>query len=318
MTFSLRPRVRQWLMRQIPLLSYTVAAYLLVAAVPAKAQNIEPRAFSNAPVGVNFLITGYAYTRGGLATDPSLPISNPRIQTSGGVLAYARALDFFGNSAKIDASLPYNGLSGSATFNGQPIERTVNGVGDARVRMAVNFYGAPALRMPDFKDYKQDLIIGTALQLTLPVGQYDPTRVVNLGTNRWSLTPELGISKALGPLTLELTPAVTFYTDNTNFLDGHRRSQAPIYAVQGHAIYSFGGGFWGSLDATYFTGGSTEIDNHPNQDLQRNWRVGVTLAMPITTRYSVKFFASAGVSARTGNNYDLIGAFLQYRWGGGL
>ncbi|HQT78364.1 MAG: hypothetical protein B7Z80_18650 [Rhodospirillales bacterium 20-64-7] len=303
--------------RILPLLGSTVAL-LLVAAVPAKAQDIEPRAFSNAPVGVNFLITGYAYTRGSLSTDPSLPISNPRIQTSNGIFAYARVLDLWGDSAKLDASLPYSGLSGSATFSGQPIERTVNGFGDARVRMAVNLYGAPALRMPEFKDYKQDLIIGAALQVTLPVGQYDPTRVVNLGANRWSLKPELGISKALGPLTLELTPGVTFYTDNSNFLDGHRRSQEPIYSVQGHAIYSFRSGIWGSLDATYFTGGSTAIDSQPNQDLQRNWRVGVTLAVPITPRYSVKLYASAGVSARTGNNYDLIGAVMQYRWGGGL
>ena len=43
-----------------------LAAGMLMGAVsPARAQDIEPRAYSNAPVGVNFLIAGYVYTRGG-------------------------------------------------------------------------------------------------------------------------------------------------------------------------------------------------------------------------------------------------------------
>ena len=38
----------------------------LAACVPSvRAQDIEPRAYSNAPVGVNFLIAGYALRAGG-------------------------------------------------------------------------------------------------------------------------------------------------------------------------------------------------------------------------------------------------------------
>ena len=71
------------------------------------AQDIEPRAYSNAPVGVNFLIAGYGYTRGGVAFGPSLPITNPDLHTSNAVVAYARVLDLWGKSAKFDATLPY-------------------------------------------------------------------------------------------------------------------------------------------------------------------------------------------------------------------
>ena len=35
----------------------------------ARAQDMEPRSYSNAPVGMNFLVAGYVYTRGGLAFD---------------------------------------------------------------------------------------------------------------------------------------------------------------------------------------------------------------------------------------------------------
>jgi hypothetical protein len=55
-----------------------------------------------------------------------------------------------------------------------------------------------------------------------------------------------------------------------------------------------------------------------NHDLQRNWRVGLTVAAPLNARNTIKLYASKGVSARTGDNYDLIGAAWQYRWGAGL
>ena len=94
----------------------------------AFAQDIEPRAYSNAPVGVNFLIAGYAYTEGGLAFDPSLPVKDPQLETHSAVLAYARVLDLWGKSGKVDAIVPYTWLDGSADFNGQTVERKVNGL----------------------------------------------------------------------------------------------------------------------------------------------------------------------------------------------
>lgn len=296
---------------------------LLASALPAvvsaaRAQDIEPRAFSNAPVGVNFLIAGYAFTRGGLSFDPAVPVTDAQLETSSVILAYARVLDLWGMSAKFDAVAPFTRLSGSARFAGQPVERSVDGLGDARFRLSVNLYGAPALTLREFAAYEQDLIVGASLQVTAPVGQYDSTRAVNLGTNRWSFKPELGVSQALGPLTLELTAGATFFTDNTNFLGGRTRSQDPLYSIQGHAIYSFGSGIWASADANYFTGGRTAVDGEASNDLQRNWRLGATLSFPLDASYSVRLYGSSGVSARTGNNYDLIGIALQYRWGGGL
>jgi hypothetical protein len=291
---------------------------LLTVATAGLAQDIEPRAFSNAPTGVNFLIGGYAFTRGGLSFDTAVPVTDAQLNTSSAVLAYARELDLFGMSAKFDAIAPYTWLSGTARLEGQPIDRAVNGLGDARFRLSVNFFGAPALTAQEFAEYQQDLIVGASVQVSVPTGQYDSTRVVNLGTNRWSAKPELGMSKALGPLTLELTTGATFYTANTNFFGDSTRSQNPIYSVQAHAIYSFGSGIWASGDATYFTGGSTVINGRENDDLQRNWRVGATLSFPLNTRYSIRVYGSRGISARTHNDYELIGIALQYRWGGGL
>jgi hypothetical protein len=282
-----------------------------------RAQSIEPRSYSNAPVGVNFLIGGYAYTRGGVSFD-TLPISDPKLATSSAVVGYARTLDLWGSSGKFDVIVPYTWLSGSAIYQGDPVRRDVDRFADPLLRMSVNFFGAPALTLPEFRSYRQDLVVGASLQVSVPAGQYDETKLINLGTNRWFFKPEIGVSKALGPWTLEGKTAVTLFTTNNDFFNGNKRSQDPLYSLQAHAIYNFSSGIWGSVDATYFAGGRTTLNGVLQVDRQQNWRMGATLAFPVDLYNSIKLYASKGVSARTGNSFDLLGIAWQYRWGGGL
>jgi hypothetical protein len=291
---------------------------LAASAADTRAQEIEPRAYSNIPIGVNFLIAGYGYAEGGVATDPSLPLQNANLQTHTTVLAYACSLDVGGQSGKFDVILPYAWVSGTAEFAGQPREREVSGFGDPRLRFSLNLYGAPALSLKEFASYQQDTIIGASVQLSVPAGQYDVDRLVNIGTNRWFVKPELGLSKAWGSWTLELATAVTFFADNDDFLGGKRREQDPIYSVQGGLIYGFRSGIWVALNGTYFTGGRTTVDGVVGNDLQKNSRAGITVALPVNRYNSVKLYASTGVSTRTGSDFDTLGIAWQYRWGGGL
>jgi hypothetical protein len=301
-----------------PAVAALAAAALLAGAGVARAQSIEPRAYTNAPVGVNFLIAGYAKTRGDLDFGPALPITNAHFDTSTEVAAYGRTLDFFGKSAKFDAIFAYTALSGSALSGNDTITRDIHGIADPLFRLSVNFIGAPAMNLKDYASYQQDLIVGASLQVSAPLGQYDSKRLVNLGSNRWSFKPEIGVSKALGQWTLEQSLAATLYTDNSDFFGGKKLSQDPIYSTQTHIVYSFRSGVWASFDATYFTGGRTTTDGVRADNLQENWRLGATLALPVDRKNSLKFYASSGVSARTGNNFDLFGVAWQYRFGGGL
>ena len=97
----------------------------------------------------------------------------------------------------------------------------------------MNFIGAPALTAAEFKNYRQDFILGASLRVIAPLGQYDSDKLVNIGTNRWSFKPEIGFSKAFGPWTVEFTPGVTFYTDNGDFFGGKTREVAPLVAAAG-------------------------------------------------------------------------------------
>ena len=295
-----------------------VVTTLVALGSGADAQELEPRAYTNTPVGLNFLIAGYAYSSGGVATDPTLPIKDAHLHIHSAILAYARSLNVLGTSGKVDVVLPYAWLAGSAEVVGQPREREVSGLADPRLRFSVNLYGAPALSVEEFTSYKQDLIVGASLQVGIPLGQYDSEKLVNLGTNRWSVKPELGISKAWGRLTIEASGGITFYTTNDDFFGGKSRSQEPIYSLQGHLSYNFSRGMWVGLDGTYYTGGRTTTDGVKDNNFQGNTRVGVTFALPVNRYNSIKLYASTGVSTRTGGNFDTLGIAWQYRWGGGF
>jgi hypothetical protein len=193
-----------------------LALALVTVSVETHAQDLEPRAFANTPIGLNFLIGGYAYAKGTVGTDPAVPLEDTEVKLNSAVLAYVRTLDLWGWSGKVDVILPYTWASGSAKLAGQPRKREVSGLGDPRFRFSMLAYGGPALSLDEFRDFQPDVIIGTSLEVT-PLGQYDSDKLLNIGTNRWSFKPEVGVSKTFGPLTLELATGVRFYTAMTTF-----------------------------------------------------------------------------------------------------
>jgi hypothetical protein len=284
----------------------------------AHAQTMEPLSYTNSPIGLNFLIAGYGYQTGNVLVDPSLPVKNVKATVDDAFLAYSRVLDFWGQSGSVALVMPYAWLSA----NGQVFEqqRSVDrrGLSDLALRLSVNLSGAPALSLKDFAKYHQDLIIGVSLSVTAPSGQYIQSKLVNIGTNRWSFKPALGVSKAVAPWTFEAEAGVTFFTDNSKYFGNNTRSQDPLYSVQGHAIYNFNRKMWGALDATYYTGGRTSVNGNLDNDLESNSRWGGTYAYSLTKQNSVKLYFSNGVTARTGSEFRIYGIGWQYRWGAGL
>jgi hypothetical protein len=300
-------------------------AYLRAVIVPVlmsmvfnlHAQDLEPRAYSNTPVGMNFLLVGYQYSQGGLLFDPALPITDADANVNLGLLGYVHTLSIADKSAKVGVLLPFAGLDANGYVEGVFRTREDQGLADPAFYFTINLYGAPALSFEEFKDYEQDTIIGLAFKLTAPLGVYEKDRLLNIGTNRWSFKPEIGISQALGRWTLEAAAAATLYSDNDDFDNGKTRQQDSIYSVQGHVVHSFHGNIWASVGATYYAGGRTTIDGVTRNDLQQNWRTGFTVAFPLNRHHSIKLFGNSGVSTRTGTDYDSLGIAWQYRWGGG-
>ena len=93
-------------------------AALAVIASPARAQDLEPRACANTPVGLNFVITGYSYSNGGVATDPSIPLQDAKVEVHTTLLTYVRSLNVWGQSGKLTVVLPYAWTSGTRHVRG--------------------------------------------------------------------------------------------------------------------------------------------------------------------------------------------------------
>ena len=299
--------------------SIAAAAALTVSlCLTLRAQDLEPRAYSNSPIGLNFLIVGYGYAKGSVLTDPSLPLENVSNEAHVGALAYVRTLNVLGQSAKFNVIVPYASLGAKGLVFGMPRSRDVNGFADPAFSFSMNFIGAPALTAAEFKNYHQDFILGASLRVIAPLGQYDSDKLVNIGAHRWSFKPEIGFSKAFGSWTVEVTPGATFFTNNGEFFGGQTREVAPIYSVQAGVSYTFKPGFWLALNAGYYDGGRSTIDDVKNNDEQEGTRFAATLALPVNRYHSVKLYGITGYDSRFTHDFKAAGIAWQYRWGGGF
>ena len=300
------------------LVTAAVGMFIGVLATTVHAQDLEPRAYSNSPIGLNFVIAGYGYASGTVLTDPSLPLENVSNQSHIGVLGFATTFGAFGQSGQFGLIVPYASLAAKGLVSGLPHARYVDGFADTAFRLSMNFVGAPALTAAEFKNYRQDFIFGMSLRVTAPLSQYDGEKLVNIGTNRWSLKPEIGFSKAFGPWTVELAPGVTFYTDNRDFFGGKTRELAPLYSAQSGLSYTFAPGGWVSLNAGYFKGGRTTVDGVESDVELQGIRFGGTLALPVNRYHSVKLYSISGYNAHREHDFQAFGIAWQYRWGGGF
>ncbi len=291
-----------------------VGAVALAAAALVGAQQLEPRAYSPAPVGTNFFGLALLNSKGGVVTDPALPLEDVEANISFASAYWGRTFATFGRSASVTAVVPYAWGHVSGVVYEQSREVWRSGLGDPTLRFAVNLLGGPALTPREFASRTRRTTLGFSLVASVPVGQYDPDKLVNLGTNRWSLKPELGLSHPAGKWDLEVYGGVWLFTSNDDFFGGHRREQDPLWAAQAHIVYTFRPGFWAAADFTRYWGGRTTLDGALNDDRQDNSRGGLTVAVPVVRRQSLKVTWARGVSTRVGSSFQTFGVVWQWLW----
>jgi hypothetical protein len=291
-----------------------VLLVLLVTAAGAEAQELEPRAYRTLPIGLNFVVLSYQFSSGNVLVDPTAPIEDLEVDVSVTTMNYLRSFALAGRSASITMSVPYVYLSGSAVAEGVLMSDSRSGSADVRMRAAVNLLGGPSLSPREFANYRQGRNLGVGLTVTAPTGQYDPSRLINFGTNRWSFKPEIGYSSIRGPWIFEPALGAWLFTENTDYFGGTTRSQDPLVSLQVHLNYNLKGGVWLALSANYFTGGRTEIESAESDDLQRNSRVGLTVSLPLGGPHSLKLATHSGAYTTRGADFDVGAVAYQYRW----
>src|SRR5262249_32263024 len=146
-----------------------------------------------------------------------------------------------------------------------------SGLLDSFIRFSVNLKGGRAMEPREFEGWRQNVLLGASLKVVAPSGQYDPTRLINWGNNRWAFRPDLGYWQRWGNWILDGYAAVWFFTTNpeffsyNNFLPGLQyQGESPVGAFETHLSYDFKPRFWISLDGNFWFGGKTSINGVQN------------------------------------------------------
>lgn len=293
------------------------AAALVVAvtwAVACPAQQLEPRAFALNPTGISFVSLSTGWTEGDVLSDASSPIQEFEIEVNDVIAGYARSFALGSRLASASFALPY--VTGEATglVNGEPVRAPRSGFGDLRMRFTLSLLPGSALDPASFARAAPDRSLGLSVVIAAPSGEYYDDKLVNLGSNRWAVKPELGGLRQFGRWTVDGSIAAWFYEDNDDYFGGSRRSQDPITVLQGHVSYTFAPRMWLGLSLTWYTGGESTVDGVDKNDELDNSRVGLTLAVPIGARQSVKLAWSTGTTARAGGDFDNVSLAWQFFW----
>jgi hypothetical protein len=306
-----------------PFDKFVLSAVLAACSLQAlSAQDLAPRAYVITPLHSNAIIMTWSFYDGNIDYNGALPVSGATGTYNVQIFSYYHSFNFFGRSANVVASLPYALGSFRGTVFGAEQQLYRSGLLDSVYRFSVNLKGGPAMPVQKFLKWHQKMLLGASLKVVAPTGQYDPTKLINWGANRWAFKPEFGYSQRWAKWVLDGYLGVWLFTTNNDFWSrnafyaGTRsQSQSPIGAFEGHLSYDFKPRLWASLDGNFWFGGKTSVGGVQNPlTEQRNSRIGGAVAIPITKHQSLKFSYNNGTYIRFGGNYQNVSAAWQYSW----
>jgi hypothetical protein len=301
-------------------LSYC-GALLVWAFTPSlcTAQDLEPRRWTHLPVGTNILGVGYALTSGDLSFDPVLEIQDARVEMQTATASYTRYLALGERTARIDLVVPMQSGRWDGLVSGTPTSVARDGLADPVVRLSANLFGAPALSGKDFGEYRRQhpvqTSVGAALEVKLPLGEYQEDKLINLGGNRFYISPQLGLLRTSGEWSFELTGTTYFFTNNDEFFNGHTLEQDPLFALQTHVVKTFGQDWWISAGAAYAWAGESSIDGTPKNDERSNLLSGLSFGLRVNESQSVRFaYIRTDSLNDLGSDTDSVGVGWSFRF----
>jgi hypothetical protein len=292
---------------------------LFSLARPGVAQELEPRRWSHLPIDTNFATVGYAYTNGDIAFDPVLAIEGASMEMHTGAAGYIRTFELFARSARIDVIQGFRNGLWSGLLDGVPTSISRTGWVDTVGRFAINLYGAPPLQEDAYAAYRAvtvvETLIGIALTVQLPTGDYMSDRLINLGNNRYMVRPELGVMHNRGRWSFEVTAGVALFTDNDEFFNGNRLEQDPMFGLQGHIIYTFRPGLWAAISGGYERGSMSKVNGVTKDDRKQTLLFSASVGYSITPEWGVKLvYVGTRKSGLIGIDADSVAFGISTFW----
>ena len=274
------------------------------------------RDWQNTPKDLNLVFGYYNRVDTNTPIDTTLPITGLSLNADLYLFRYARSFDVDGRNSAIQLIQPYADVSASFD-NAQYFSGTKHngGMGDTQVVFVHNIFGGPALSAEEFASWKPETFLTGALWVTMPTGDYDKDRIINIGSNRWVFKPELAFGTPIGPTWLEGNTYVSLFGANKDYHGDSKLDQKPLYAIEGHYSYTINRALWVSLDATYNRGGESKIDGDWQDNKQENGLLGASLGFMLSPQFGGLIAYNDTVSERTGSPDVNTWTFrLQYVW----
>jgi hypothetical protein len=229
---------------------------------------------------------------------------------------YVRTLDFFGASSKATVVVPVMWGDWTGMYQGEWASASRRGFGDPLVDLTVNFVGAPAMKMSEMRGFRQKWVVGAGLRLSVPVGQYYPDKLINLGANRWAARIRLGASRQTGRVNLEIMGSGWFFQDNDEFLGDTTLGQDPLWSIQFNGIYNLPSRIWFGIGIGGSRGGHTKSNGVYADTYKKNARWAAIVSYPLNLHHSLKLLYINGMKTRVGSDFDQISLTWTWRWGG--
>ncbi len=275
-------------------LALPIVLLLVLMFIPCKfiAQDIEPRRWTNIPLGLKAAGFGYGYTFGDVLFDPVLETEDVRVTAHTLVASFVQPFRIGKKFARLDVFVPFSTAKWAGLLQGEPASVTRTGLVDPKIRMSYHILGPPALGPAELKEYFTQhpvfTTLGVSLAVSVPLGQYSEDNLINLGFNQFLFRPQIGVSHTWGLWSVELDVSAYLYTKNDNFFNDAERNTDPLFATQGHIIKRFKSGLWASISAGYGIGGSSRVNRLSKDDQRSNLLNSASIGFPISKTQSTK------------------------------
>ena len=264
------------------------------------AQGDGPRGYLFLPKDQNIVIPWYMNLSGNINPTGQVVLPDADVNTNVFLVNYHHTFGLGGRFGMFQFVLPGGGVTGKAQLGDQTVEaRKSSGLSDAYVATTINIAGAPALAPREYVAYPFRASVSALFGVFMPTGSYDNTRLLNLGTNRWTFRFGAPIVVGIGEwqigkrTTFEINPQVLVYTDNTDLAVGDSRSQDLLVVVESSLTRDLNRAMWVGATFRYFGGGETSVDGVPDDNRQNDVGVSGTFGMALSP--SVSFQVSYGV-----------------------
>jgi hypothetical protein len=291
--------------------SFVIFCLLLFALDHAAAQDLEPRRWTVLPAGLNVIGAGYSRMEGDVLFDPVLQVEDATMSGQALGVSYVRSLAVGDKIARLDILLPWANIRWTGLLDGAPATASRVGLSDPNIRLSIILAGDK----PD-KLATSNTVVGAAVAISVPLGDYLEDKLLNLGQNRIVVRPQIGVLHTREKWSYELTGSVFLYGDNDDFYGGLTLEQDPLYAIQTHLIYAFDKpGYWAALSAGFGWNGQSTVDGSKADDSRRLFLSALAVGLPISTRQGIKFaYIRTRTNTSKGANVDALSLGWSYRF----